>query len=380
MPSYTYEYTINDSKNIINKIHPKLEITRKIIIDKLFNQFYNSCIKINNKITKHKTDDFITRFCWKNISNFDSVIPFSKNNNYNYDQLKIDLFNYNIKLNDIFADFNIEKYLLKYVKIYYKYYKQLDCNDNIIIQNIDNKLIYKNKYIVEYNDVVFDKLNKFYNNKFNNKLSLIFCLLYRYNLMDAKNQQLAIIIPFKEQLKQDFGINIELFGSSINRYFDNYCSLFYDLEKHFGSLGNFFNFQPKQGLYMANPPYDEELMENMAKYLINCLNKNNNQKPLGFVITIPIWDISTLKNISKKCNIKYQNMGPYKCYELLKKSKYFYSEYLFCKKNFPYYNFSLGEIIYASNTYIIIIKNTLLNIDTSLFENLLLKNNLIFIK
>ena len=36
---------------------------------------------------------------------------------------------------------------------------------------------------------------------------------------------------------------IELFGSVMNKSFKNYCGLFYDLEKYFGNIGNFFDIK-----------------------------------------------------------------------------------------------------------------------------------------
>ena len=44
-------------------------------------------------------------------------------------------------------------------------------------------------------------------------------------------------------LFKSYGVNFELYGSAINALSDNYCSLFYDIEKYFGSKGNFFDIE-----------------------------------------------------------------------------------------------------------------------------------------
>jgi hypothetical protein len=376
-----YEYKINNIEYKFNIIHPKLEIYRKKIIEKIFDRFYNILKKYNSIIKKEKAITIITLFIWKNINNIDPVIPYNIDDQYNYDQLIIDLTTYNFDAKKILEELKIDKVFKFYIIFFEKIYNKL--NDSIVvIENRDNKLIYKN-YEVSYDNMILDKLNKYYNNTSNTPIDkniIFFCILYRYDILDAGNQQLSIITPFKQDLQKNFNINIELFGSSINRYFNNYCSLFYDLEKYFGSLGNFFNLTPIQGLYFANPPFDEDIMSNMVKHLL--LSLYNTTKPLGFIITIPIWDRHTLLKIANKCNISIKNITPtvkYICKDLLMESKYFYKEYIFCKKNFPYYSFKNNQKINASNTYIYIIKNELMNFDTKLFESILKKNYLFFI-
>ena len=115
---------------------------------------------------------------------------------------------------------------------------------------------------------------------------------------------------------------------------------------------------------------------------------NNTNKPLGFIITVPIWDNYTQLKIAKRCNIyniteihksKTETIK-YKCADLIKSSKYLYKEYTFCKKDFPYYSFAQNRIINASNTYIFIVKNDLLQFDTNLFESILHNNKLHYIR
>ena len=42
-------------------------------------------------------------------------------------------------------------------------------------------------------------------------------------------------------MKTDFGLDFVCFASAINATSNNYCSIYYDVEKYFGSYGSFFN-------------------------------------------------------------------------------------------------------------------------------------------
>lgn len=407
---------MNDYK--YNIIHPKLEVARYKIMTKIFNKFFKILQKYNPNINREKSDTIITLFCWKNLTNIDPVIPYQKK--YNYDQLIIDLSTYKFNPDIIIKKLKIEKLLSKYIKKFDSFYNSIDLHKKINVINNNNTFIYKNKFIVESNQIIVDKLNKHFDLTIEklkvmkkqyssdeyfdniNKNVLFFCILYRYKLMSAGNQQLSVLTSFKEDLKNKFSVKTELFGSCLNRYFDNYCSLFYDLEKYFGSLGNFFNQTFTEGLYFANPPFDEDIMENMAEKILSSLDNTN--KPLGFIITVPVWDTATQQKIATKCNnlnsiIKIQNSKnselmitkkskdflpidttKYKCADLIKSSKYLYKEYTFCKKDFPYYSFAQNRIINASNTYIFIVKNSQLSFNLQLFESILYNNKLYHIK
>jgi hypothetical protein len=378
-----YKYEVNTTENKYNIIHPKLEIAREKVIKIIFGKLFNICKKYNSNINEDKINTYITLFCWKNLTNIDSVIPYRYDNNYDYEQLKTDLQTLKLDANIVLKELDIESLLKLYIDKFDRFYKKLDTKKKINIKVENNKIIYKQKYYVEYTNKIIDKLNKFYDNKYNNdKYALFFCVLYRYKILDGGNQQLAMDFNFKEDLKKNFNLNIELFGSCINRYFDSYCSLFYDVEKYFGSLGNFYDVKPIRGLYFANPPFDEKLMSDMATKLIKYLaDSEKDKEPLGFIITVPVWDAEMQKKIAKQCNINYiTDVSGYECKDIIKRSGYLYGEYVFCKNNFPYYSYAQDRYIKASNTYIFIIKNTFLNIDLGLFEKLLTKNKLFHIK
>ena len=376
-----YKYKLLEYKDN-TFFHPKLEIIRGKIIKKLFNRFYKICSKYKPEIRKDKLETIMTIFCWANISHQnDPVVPF---NPTNYNQLTTDLKNYGFDPKQILTELKLDKFFNHYKKKFDKIkqklvnkYKKKDKKPKIkIIQTQDKyQLVYK-RYKVDYTETIFNKLDKYYHdNHDNHKHALYFCILYRYQYLSGDNQQLAVLSSFKEDIRKHFNVDIELFGSCINRYASHYCSLFYDLERYFGSLGNFNNFTPIKGLYFANPPFDETIMTTMAKKLIKSLDES--KESLGFIVNVPVWDYETQRKLDHNNN---NNYGGYDCKDIIVKSKYFYKEYVFRKKDFPYFNFTTNKTITATNTYIFIIKNDLLSFDLKLFEKLLIKNNLHFIK
>lgn len=108
----------------------------------------------------------------------------------------------------------------------------------------------------------------------------------------------------------DLGITFELFGSPLNTKGD-YCSPFISLEANFGSNGSFFNYQlSEKHVYLAAPPYDEDLMEQMALRLEQAYSQN---PKLTFVVVIPVWDSESQKENG------YQDYGMnFACFTILK--------------------------------------------------------------
>ena len=87
---------------------------------------------------------------------------------------------------------------------------------------------------------------RYYNNSNNNNnLNIIlWIIIYRYQLLSSNNNQLAVLQHILEKMKNDFNLSVECFASGINGSLTNYCSLYYDVEKYFGSIGSFFQMIP----------------------------------------------------------------------------------------------------------------------------------------
>ena len=163
-------------------------------------------------------------------------------------------------------------------------------------------------------------------------------------------------------MNNDYGLSFECFASAINTSLKNYCSIYYDLEKYFGSQGNFFNIDIIEGTYSFNPPYQKDIMDNGIKKLFTLLKKaNDNNKKLTFIMTIPIWDKEGQEILNQQNKIDY---GDFEIIKEIKDSEFFIGLRIISKDKFTYldHNFKLYKNKTIQNTYIIMIStNKLIN-------------------
>ena len=356
---------------IYNDISIHKEILRSIIIKKLINIFIDTIrtfrIKNLGLIFKYnKLEDYVQKWCWLQYENEnvqDIVIPYIENESYDFSEF-LEAFNYtmkkaNLTLSDIQQLIDNVKTLLKKSYLDFKNSKNIDIKLNKIREehNVILKCTYdSNEYkIILNNDLYLRLYKKCTDNKNEDIDKYIFCLVYRYSYIDAENQQLAIHRKIKDMFKV-YDVNFELYGSAINALSDHYCSLFYDIEKYFGSKGNFFDIELKSGIYWCNPPYIENLMAKTAYKLIDVMNKTNN---IAFIITIPIWDSVTKSINFTEISRNYQegregcNFDDYPIYALLK--PYIKDELIIPKNRIPYFNYRHNKPIYARDTYMLIV-------------------------
>lgn len=381
MLEYEYSNNIKLDKEINISIYR--ELVRYKIIQKLIKIFIiyvkklNESYKINLiKLFKYnKIYELIQSWCWTQYDNNteDSTIPYLKNDDYNFNNF-VDTVNFLLKTklsynNSVFV--LLKKNVSKYLKKSYQNFKNL-ANINIPL----NKIIINDEIIlsVMYDDrehkIICSNLlySRLYNKlKINNLVSIdnydiyIFCLIFRYSYLDSGNQQLAINSNIKYLFKK-CNVNFELYGSAINTISDYYCSLWIDIERYFGSQGNFFEIKINKGVYWCNPPYLEIIMENTSKKIINILNNKND---VAFIITIPVWDIYTknkeLSSITRHVN-KHTNQKMHKDYKIYYHLKPFIKDELFIPKfRIPYFNHKQNKKIFACNTYMILVYNNINN-------------------
>ena len=404
-----YEYIKSKEENIFfnnDIISPYNEILRYIVINGLNTCFEIKLKELDNKIyntnelfknNNSKMNELINKWCWHQYMNNnckDYVIPYIEDESYKFDMLINDL-NYILNIKNSEYELNYEHELIKNLKStisnylyieyrnYIKYINQIDTNN--IIVNINKEIIDKRikltySYNRDYNIYIHSKVynrikKKLIINSINYNLIInyqkdidvlldnyIFCLIFRYSYMESGNQQLAINYNIKKLFKK-LGVNFELFGSCINSISYNYCSLFYDIEKYFGSYGNFFDLIINKGVYWCNPPYDELILDNTAIKLLNILN--DEQKNVIFLITLPIWDTYTQNKLKKESNdyIKRNynidtNKDLHKdfnIYYLLK--DYIQDELVIPKYRISYFNYRKYCSINAVNTYMLIVYN-----------------------
>jgi len=209
---------------------------------------------------------------------------------------------------------------------------------------------------------VYEKLKNNYNGDSKYMDIIIWIIIFRYQLLGSNNHQLGVLPNIIDNMIKDYGLKFECFASSINSSLKNFCSIYYDLEKYFGSCGNFFNIELKEGTYSFNPPYQKDIINNgiikLFKLLDNASHINNE---LTFIMTIPVWDKEGQEILNQKNIIDY---GDFEIIKDIKKSKYFIGLRIISKEDFTYldYNFKLYKNKTIQNTYIIILStNSLLD-------------------
>ena len=255
----------------------------------------------------------------------------------------------------------------------FKFYKfiikvNFDIKDKKLSDILDYLLI----PISEYN-----KLKSFYTDKSTLMDELILIIIYRYQLLGSNNHQLGVKSDIMKKMNTDYNLNYECFASSINCTFNHYCSVYYDVERFFGSFGSFFNLIPIKGTFGLNPPYQKEIIENsITKALGHLSEADKNEKELTFIITIPIWDNEGKKTMKEEYNnqLPQQNIdyGNFEIIDTIKKSQYHKITRMIPKEKFTYidHNHILVKNKTIQNTYVIIISskkefniNYLLNYD-----------------
>jgi Phosphorylated CTD interacting factor 1 WW domain len=164
-------------------------------------------------------------------------------------------------------------------------------------------------------------------------------LLAMYNFIGMNSIHLSIPPIFN---------GIELFGSPLNTH-GPYCSPF-EIDKKFGSLGSFFNFEPtKETIYLCNPPFDEIIIRRMSLRLLDFLSR---KKRMIIIITLPIWDSESQRKL------KIRDFGlEFEGFSELKKSKYCQETDMLDKDEYPYWDYYLERPIPASHTHLMVMSN-----------------------
>lgn len=368
-----YKVSFTNIQYDINIIDPVIELKRYVLYQNI-KKDVNKILKENKILKKNKinidVDNILPRFIMNQFKNksiyIDPIFPYNADD---YKQLKGDLYYlskkklkndnitiliYELDLKNKFnnAIINLKAYILEYTSNIenYKYTIDIQKTKDFIYLNFDlNK---KSEYLhdsyklnkFKLHTSLYNKLleNYLYTKNDNNYKKLLTCLLLRYNILESNNQQLSINPEFKNEVKNKYKINFELFSSSINCEYNNYCSLFYDIEKNFKSKGNFSTIKLKKGFYISNPPFDEELMKDMSSKFVASLKDKNNED-LSILITIPYW-----------IDDYY---GKYESYFLLKDSGFITYEKEITKENSVFFDYYLNKYVTPCKIFLIVIQN-----------------------
>lgn len=392
--TYSYKYTYLNCE--YPEIHPLIELKRLSLLKKIRIHFFNVVSStLDKKLFEEKKKSPFRIICsifsrWYFSQHMhgkctkDPVIP-QDPDQY---QTIIDDINY------MYGKINTNKELIK--KLLYRLDLKNKCND--ALQQL-NKFIKQKKYNKPYkiqrklkNQVflrlltkeksyksipiakqVYLKLKIAYDRAEEQKYSidtLVWCFANRYLALNIYNLQLAIPPGLYNKLYETLGINFELFASSINNTYHQYCSLFYDIEKYFGSRGSFFSIKLTSGFYAFNPPFDELIMSSAVSRILAYLK--NSKEGLGFFITIPVWDKESMMKLKKKHKDLYipKYVPKFTAMELLKKSGMIKFHKIYYKNEFPYFDYVTSKFKRVANTHVIIIANKHMKVDLSIFKKI----------
>eukprot|EP01060_Flectonema_neradi_P007705 TRINITY_DN15415_c0_g1_i1.p1 TRINITY_DN15415_c0_g1~~TRINITY_DN15415_c0_g1_i1.p1 ORF type:complete len:401 (+),score=60.54 TRINITY_DN15415_c0_g1_i1:158-1204(+) len=130
---------------------------------------------------------------------------------------------------------------------------------------------------------------------------------YRYYFLSGGRSGLQDAIPTEvmKYLINTMDVSIECFASPFNATLPVYCSMFKDSDKAFGSVGSFFDFEPTEGSFEANPPFTESVMSKMHLHMIKLLQ--NSTGPMSFTIVIPHWTDPVPESVQKLTSSTYFN-------------------------------------------------------------------------
>lgn len=148
-------------------------------------------------------------------------------------------------------------------------------------------------------------------------------MLLRYNAMMIGGQQWGVPFEVYDDLHNIYGTRYEGFASPLNsrmiRYNDGkFCSLFYDTDKYFGSIGSFFSIDLLDPMltgtrqtshWTVNPPYTEKILHDSAKRIIDAAKNGNNDVGFMSFYIMPGWyDSEAYKLLHNNKYTKYEEV------------------------------------------------------------------------
>jgi hypothetical protein len=181
------------------------------------------------------------------------------------------------------------KNILSSDKLIFRTFTEIAGLDRIVTVSVSfNSFSRKNLKLLDrffISESLFEKLRQKYFGLPKNFERDLFKLLYRYTTLWQYQSFLS-----EENLKlfkEELDCSLECFSCPLYRVYENYCSMFEE-DRIFGSLGNFFSFQPySQNLCMEiNPPYISDIIDKTIDKIIEIASIDG---CFCFILTIPDW-------------------------------------------------------------------------------------------
>lgn len=200
---------------------------------------------------------------------------------------------------------------------------------NIGTLSIETQEIIKQNGVYKYRDFVF-KLGEHRANCYESiSDDEIMKMVLRYSLMFLGGQQWNLPHRWYKEVAEKFDVSVEGFASPLNSQLmlfqksPQFCSLFKDTDKPFGSIGSIFKLRPHfitGKVMMNNPPYVLEIMNKLMEVQEKWLDMVNTR----IIMCVAAWeDADYYQQAMKSRYLKYQErMEPNKhYYERTKRGK-----------------------------------------------------------
>jgi hypothetical protein len=314
METKNYIFNVPEYQYRISTIHPILELYRYQLIINFIDDLSKKINGTNHYIKKDRIHRYFSQLLMNILTDLtydkDPVILDdgllnncdSKQTEQFYLDLNYYLNNKKVFINDEFGIVNSIKKIIDSIQ---DFVPKINSNDSVyqLVNNfyqlntdvlkkygMNNILISKHLHMPEN---VYHRVKKTYTGPVTQMNDYIFCCLVRYVSLGSGANQYVVDLGYKKNLRKNFGVNFECFASVFNHYYDHYCSMFYDIEKYFGSHGSFMALKISQGFYMANPPYDNNLLHKMYLRVKKALHSD---KAVAFIMSIPEWKNYDLEN------------------------------------------------------------------------------------
>jgi hypothetical protein len=323
-----YSYIYQSKLPQINILNPVLENYRHKLVSNFMREFMDIMInsgifarRFTDKNKNIKSEKAFTRWLIIQISlgkaTIDPLIPNQLDDDH-FDQIQVDMKNWmDIEIEDDVKEelvsktveaLNIEEKLEMMIKDILKFVEK----NKIKTEDFQGVKIYKKDigpdYILSIDNLKKIKISKHNYGRikllYDHQLSFadrvrqmnddrkflyyLYILLLRYETLGPGGSRQGAMSQELFNDMNDLIGSFELYAGAINSSSNNYTSLFYDIEKHFGSRGNVFSFKPIRGFYQANPPCDETVVEMSIDFAIRWLN--DSEEPLVILILVPPWD------------------------------------------------------------------------------------------
>ncbi|MEM0353936.1 MAG: hypothetical protein QXW79_00005, partial [Thermoplasmata archaeon] len=355
-----YVYWIPTYKYKISLIHPLLEIYRLKLMDDLeqnvIDYLWNKGMKDTSIVGKY-VNSLIINTIFDRTNNDDKVVELEDGVFNEIPNNVLDDFYAKIrrksKLNISKDEIGIKKKFDDMINMLMKFERELTNVSTRIFTFSDGQFKLDRKILTKYNldsdklndlkisQSVLKKLKNNYSGKEDEIHVYILCCLIRYKKFGIIEDSYTSDSEYKSILKNKYKINFEIFATVFNYYFDNYCSLFYDVERYFGSKGNFMALRIVRGFYMTNF-FRNEFILNLIYEKIKKIIKSPDVE-VGFILSVPLKHRSLLYDkIQRERLFRYETLR----YEYLKNSRKLmppYASYLFWNSKYEEKNWKMIE-------------------------------------